>query len=74
MFLIVSILRYVERHYMLQLYQTPNYEYLSHPLNAYQFICHVALGWNNIIKNMSTDQEDAQKIKDLSKVIIFANL
>ena len=44
----VFVSRYVQDHYMQNLNQTPNYDYLGHPLNAYHLIRHVASGWNNL--------------------------
>ena len=35
---------------MQNLNQTPNYDYLGHPLNAYHLIRHVASGWNYLAK------------------------
>ena len=49
------IFRYVKHHYIHQLNQTPNYDYLGHPLNAYHFIRHVASGWDNIMMNVLHD-------------------
>ena len=40
------IFRYVQNHYLQNLNQTPNNDYLGHPLNAYHLIRHVASGWN----------------------------
>ena len=37
---------------MHQLNQTPNYHYLSHPINSFHLIRHIASGWNNIMKNV----------------------
>jgi hypothetical protein len=37
--------RYIDNHYYLKLNQTPNNEYLGHPINAFQFIQHIATGW-----------------------------
>ena len=44
------IFRYIQTHYMQNLNQTPNYNYLGHPLNAYHLIRHVASGWNYLAK------------------------
>ena len=45
------IFRYVKTHYMHNLNQTPNFNHLGHPLNAYHLIRHVASGWNYLIEN-----------------------
>ena len=47
--------RYVKHHYIHQLNQTPNYDYLGHPVNAYHLIRHVASGWDNILNNVMSD-------------------
>ena len=46
----IVIFRYVQNHYMQNLNQTPNYDYLGHPLNAYHLIRHLASGWNYLTK------------------------
>ena len=38
---------------MQNLNQTPNYDYLGHPLNAYHVVRHVASGWNYWAKKQS---------------------
>ena len=48
------IFRYVQNHYLQNLNQTPNYDYLGHPLNAYHLIRHVASGWNYLAKKQFT--------------------
>ena len=45
------VFRYVKSHYMHNLNQTPNFNHLGHPLNAYHLIRHVASGWNYLIEN-----------------------
>ena len=53
--MILSFNRYVKHHYIHQLNQTPNYDYLGHPVNAYHLIRHVASGWDNILNNVMSD-------------------
>ena len=53
--MILSFNRYVKHHYIHQLNQTPNYDYLGHPVNAYHLIRHVASGWDNILNNVISD-------------------
>ena len=53
--MILSFDRYVKHHYIHQLNQTPNYDYLGHPVNAYHLIRHVASGWDNILNNVMSD-------------------
>ena len=43
--------RYLENHYLHQLNDTPNLDYLGHPINAYHFIRHVASGWKRILND-----------------------
>ena len=42
------ILRYVRSHHSNQLDQEPNYEYLSHPLDAYHFVRHISSKWERL--------------------------
>ena len=42
-----------ESHMKHQLNQTPNFDYLGHPVNAYHFLRHIASGWNNILEKTS---------------------
>ena len=51
-FLNCVLRRYVKHHYLHQLNQPPNYEYLGHPINSYHLVRHVASGWDNIMKNV----------------------
>ena len=44
------ISRYVRQHYKNKLNQTPNYEYLGHPINAYHFIRHVVREWEHVLQ------------------------
>ena len=43
--------RYLENHDLHQLNDTPNLDYLGHPINAYHFIRHVASGWKRILND-----------------------
>ena len=66
------ILRYVKSHHSNQLDQEPNYEYLSHPLDAYHFVRHISsnwerlrgepLVWNAELRNSSVFNDDIGEI------------
>lgn len=45
--------KYVRQHYQYQLNQTPNIEYLGHPINAYHLIRHIVYGWEYVSHHMS---------------------
>ena len=60
----ILIFRYVQTHYMQNLNQTPNYDYLGHPINSYHLIRHVASGWNNIMKNL---KDEDTKVEDVAE-------
>ena len=62
--------RYVQHHYIHQLNQTPNYEYLGHPVNAYHLVRHVASGWSNVIDNVMND-EVYSLVHDLGNTILI---
>jgi len=54
------------RHNELKLFETPNYEFLGHPINAFHFVRHVAAGWTDVRENVIAD--DVITIKeDLGK-------
>ena len=55
---------------MHQLNQTPNYRYLSHPINSFHLIRHVASGWDNIVKYILKDEvsdlpDDLGRLKNI---------
>ena len=58
--------RYVKHHKIHQLDQTPNYDYLGHPVNAYHFIRHVASGWATVIDEVMNN-DTLSLIQDLGK-------
>ena len=43
--------RYITNHHLHELNDTPNLDYLGHPINAYHFIRHVASGWTRILND-----------------------
>jgi len=47
---------YVQQHHKHGLNQTPNYDYLGHPINAYHLIRHVASGWQNVKKSVINEE------------------
>lgn len=48
--------RYVQQHHIHGLNQTPNYDHLGHPINAYHLIRHVASGWENVKKSVINEE------------------
>ena len=54
---ILLLHRYIKNHHLHKLNDTPNLDYLGHPINAYHLIRHVASGWNRILN-------DAPQIND----------
>jgi len=63
---------YVKNHQIHQLNQTPNYDYLGHPVNAYHFIRHVASGWASVLDEVMNDDtlsltENLESIKSRTK-------
>ena len=48
-----SLCRYIKNHHLHKLNDTPNLDYLGHPINAYHFIRHVASGWQRILNDSS---------------------
>ena len=63
------IFRYVKTHYMHNLNQTPNFNHLGHPLNAYHLIRHVASGWNYLIENEFKNIPEVQLKHEFDKSI-----
>jgi hypothetical protein len=61
-FYVFFIFRYVMRHNELRLFETPNYEFLGHPINGFHFVRHVAAGWTDVRENVLPD--DVITIKD----------
>ena len=59
--------RYVKHHKIHQLNQTPNYDYLGHPVNAYHFIRHVASGWASVMDEVMDNNDTLSLIQDLGK-------
>ena len=49
---ILYVYSYVMQHYKQNLNQTPNYNYLGHPINAYHFIRHVVYGWEYVSRHL----------------------
>ena len=47
--LTILLYRYIQSHQLHKLNDTPNLDYLGHPINAYHFIRHVASGWKRIL-------------------------
>ena len=56
----------MKHHKIHKLNESPNYDYLGHPINAYHLIRHVASGWSNILENVMNDDVFGV-IEDLSK-------
>jgi len=56
---------YVKHHKIHQLNQTPNYDYLGHPVNAYHFIRHVASGWATVLDEVMENNDTISLIQDL---------
>ena len=54
---------------MHNLNQTPNFNHLGHPLNAYHLIRHVASGWNYLIENEFKNIPEAQLKHEFRKSI-----
>lgn len=62
--------RYIDSHKELQLNQTPNFDFLGHPLNAYHFVRHVAIGWSQIRKIILKNDTKFDNEEDIGKVNI----
>ena len=45
--------RYIRQHYLHRLNQTPNIEYLGHPINAYHLLRHIVYGWEYLSQHLS---------------------
>ena len=56
---------------MQNLNQTPNYDYLGHPLNAYHLIRHVASGWNYLAKKQFESLAEPDWELELGKQEIY---
>ena len=46
--------RHIKGHYFHRLNTTPNWEYLSHPINSYHLVRHIATGWKHIFAEIFT--------------------
>ena len=57
---------YVMRHNELKLNETPNYDFLGQPINAFHFVRHVASGWTDVRQNVISDDVISLK-EDLGK-------
>ena len=68
----IFIFRYVQNHYMHNLNETPNYDYLGHPLNAYHLVRHVASGWNYLAKKQLKGSPEPNLEIELGKQKICA--
>ena len=67
--------RYIQQHYIHQLNQTPNYNYLGHPINAYHFIRHVASGWDLVLKDMLENKSWLHdNYRDIKRYKLFDDL
>ena len=51
----LAFFSYVMRHNELKLNETPNYNFLGHPINAFHFVRHVASGWTDVRQNVISD-------------------
>ena len=60
--------RYVRQHYKNHLNDTPNYNYLGHPINAYHFIRHVAHGWPHVHQLLTSLSETNSTSLELGNI------
>ncbi len=57
---------YISEYESLGLNETPNYDFLGHPINAYLFVRHVAHGWHRI-HTAVTESPNSNDTKEFSK-------
>ena len=65
--LIPNIYRYVKQHCQYKLNQTPNYNHLGHPINAYHLLRHIVYGWEYVSYHLPTLIQKRPLLPELCK-------